>query len=247
MPATPRWQITRAQARAIAGAAALFMVASAGWWAYHSPWLTVSDVKITGVDTVSADEVRQAADLEGDSIFGLDLGAAQSRVEALPKVRSAKVNKDGLHGVAIVVEERTAWGAWQAAGTSVAIDKDGYVLDTTPATDAPMIVAADATKGVVPGDTVDADAVQLAARVVADADSAFGRRVMALVYRHDSGLTVVYSGADVDAKPVWVTFGDGRDYDYKVAALYALFQRAQTDALALNVVDLRFGDRLSFR
>ena len=44
-----------------------------------------------------------------------------------------------------------------------------------------------------------------------------------------------------------MTFGDGRDYDYKVATLFVLFQRAKQDELALNVVDLRFGDRLSFR
>ena len=247
MPSSPRWQLTHRQARIAAAGAALFMLASAGWWAYHSPWLTVSHVKVSGVQSLSAQQVNQAAHLDGDSIFGLDLHGAQARIEALPQVRSATVKKDGIDGVSIAVQERTAWGAWQATTSTVAIDSDGFVLDTPAPAGLPVIVAADATKPVKPGEYVDRDAVQLASKIVAGAQSAFGRDVKALVYRHDTGLTVVFSGADVDAKPVWVTFGDGRDYDYKVAALYALFQRAGQDALTLNVVDLRFGDRLSFR
>jgi hypothetical protein len=57
---------------------------------------------------------------------------------------------------------------------------------------------------------------------------------------------VVLSGQDIEGKAVWVTFGDSRDYDYKIAALYNLLEQAKEQHLALNAVDLRFGDRLSF-
>src|SRR4029078_7829587 len=96
------------------------------------------------------------------------------------------------------------------------------------------------------GEQLDGGAVQLAARLVRDSQKSFGRDVRALVYRQTAGLTAVLSGADVDSPALWVTFGDSRDYDYKVAALYVLMQQAAENDLPLNTVDLRFGDRLTF-
>jgi hypothetical protein len=207
----------------------------------------VSDVKVTGTQQVAAKDVAHAAGLDGDSIFGLDLAAAEQRVEAIPEVRSATVKKHGLHGVEIDVRERTAWGSWQIGGVNVPIDEDGYVLTGPAPKDAPVIVNAEPHDAVKPGERMDPQAVGLAARISRDAPTALGRKVVALVYKHDSGLTAILSGLDVDSKAVWVNFGDARDYDYKIATLYALFERAKEDELALNVVDLRFGDRLSFR
>ncbi|MBF6598970.1 MAG: FtsQ-type POTRA domain-containing protein [Dehalococcoidia bacterium] len=247
LPVVPRLQVTRRQARIVLAAAAMAMLLSAAWWAYHSPWLTVSDVTIAGAKSISPRQVQLAAGIDGDSIFALDLRAAQARVRALPLVRTATVRKDGLHGVAISVQERSVWGSWSAAGTSVPVDADGVVLDGAAPKGAPVIIVADAQRPVQPGDTIDAGAVQLAARLLRESDASFGRKVLAFAYRQDSGLTAVLAAADAGGKPVWVTFGDGRDYDYKVAALYVLFQRAKEQELALNVVDLRYGDRLSFR
>jgi hypothetical protein len=141
-----------------------------------------------------------------------------------------------------------AWGSWQIDGVNVPIDEEGYVLDAVDAAPegAPVILEVEPEGVVNPGQRVDPGAVELAVRLVREADTAFGRRVLALVYRQQTGLTAVLSGADIDDRAVWVTFGDSRDYDYKIAALYVLFERAREERLALNTVDLRFGDRVSF-
>lgn len=241
------WRPTPKQARIAIAAAALLMCVSAGWWTYHSPWLTVSDVKVVGTQQVSAQDVARTAGVEGDSIFGLDLSAAKTRVEAMPKVRSATVKKHGMHGVEIDVQERTAWGSWQIGGVNVPIDEDGYVLDGPAPKDAPVIINAEPHAPVKPGDRMDAAIVMLAARIAREAPTSLGRNVITFAYKQQDGLTAILAGADVDAKPVWVQFGDGRDYDFKIATLYALFERVKNDELTLNVVDLRFGDRLSFR
>ena len=241
------WRPTPRQARAAIAAAALLMLGSAAWWGYHSPWLTVSDVKVVGAQQVSARDIARTAGVDGASIFGLDLRAAETRVEAMPKVHSATVKKHGLHGVEIDVQERTAWGSWQIGGVNVPIDEDGYVLDGPAPKDAPVIVNAEPHDAARPGDRLDPDAVRLAARIARDAPTALGRTPVAFAYRHDDGLNALLSGADIDATAVWVQFGDGRDYDFKIATLYALFERVKNDELTLNVVDLRFGDRLSFR
>ncbi len=247
MEEPPRVRITRLQARIAVAAAAMFMAVSAAWWAYHSPWLTVSDVKVVGTTQVSPQLVAKAAGIEGASIFGLDLKAAQARVQALPKLRSATVRKTGLHSVEIDVQERTAWGAWQVNGVNMPIDQDGYVLSGVAPPGAPVIIDAEPRPAVRAGDRLEPGIAQLAARIVRESETAFGRKVVALVYKQDQGLTAVLSGANAGDKPVWVAFGDARDYDFKVATLYALFQRAKQDNLAMSVVDLRFGDRLSFR
>ncbi len=243
----PVWRPTRKQARLAAAGAALVMLMSAAWWAYHSPWLTVSDVTVVGAASLTPQQVRDAAGVDGASLFGLDLGSAQARVAALAKVRKVTVKKHGFHGVEINLQERTAWGSWRINNSDVAIDDEGSALDGLPPKGSPVITEVNPLRPVKPGDRLDANAVQLAVRIAREAPSAFGRSVVALVYAHDHGLTAVLSGATVDDTPVWVMFGDGQNYDYKVAALYVLFQRARQDELALNVVDLRFGDRLSFR
>ena len=243
----PGPRITRLQARAVFAAAVLAMAASAGWWGYHSPWATVQDVRITGTGQIAPEQVSTAAGVEGASLFRLDLSAAQARVAALPMVKSATVTKHGWSGVSIDVQERKAWGSWQMNGVNVPIDADGYVLDGPAApAGSPVIVEVNPKRVLNAGDRIDPGAVELAARLVRESDAAFGRTVQALIYRQDAGIIAVLSGSAVDDRPLWVTFGDARDYDYKLAALYVLIEQANDKDLPLNTVDLRFGDRLSF-
>jgi cell division protein FtsQ len=240
--------ITPMQARMVLLAAVLSVAAAGGWWAYHSPYLTIDNVQVVGATGISPEDVREAAALDGDSTFRLDLAAAEARVEALPKVRDATLTKLGWNTVRIAVEERVAWGSWRINDVDVPVDIDGHVLDGGPApAGSPLIVEADPQQAIQPGDRLDPGAITLADRLLRESQTAFGRPVQALVYRRSSGLTAVLAPRDVDGHALWVTFGDARDYEYKVAALYVLMQQAAEQDLALNVVDLRFGDRLTFR
>jgi hypothetical protein len=238
----PRAVLTPWQARIIVLAAMVAAIVAGGWWAYHSPWLTVQKV------TLTPEQVRAAAALDGQSAFALDVDGARARIAALPKVRAVTVTKQGWNAVRIDVHERTAWGSWQISGVNVPIDVDGYVLQGDPAPEgSPVIVEIEPQRVINTGDRLDTGAVQLAARLVRESNTAFGRTVMALVYRQNSGLTAVLSGSETDDNALWVTFGDSRDYDYKIAALYVLIEQARESDLSLNAVDLRFGDRLTFQ
>jgi len=245
-PPAPRFRITPRQARFALAMAAAVMLASAAWWALRSPMLTVRHVTVRGAAQLSEQQVRAAAAVDGKSIFTLDLAAAQARVAALPNVRGATVRKQGHNGVGIDVEERTTWGSWQMNGVNVPIDVDGYVMTQQAVYGTPTIVEVDPQRVLNAGDRVDPGAVELAVRLTREAESAFGRSVLTLAYRKDAGLTAALSPADGEGHPLWVTFGDSRDYDYKVAALYVLIEQAREQDLALHAVDLRFGDRLSF-
>jgi hypothetical protein len=246
-PPQPRVVITRTQARVAVLALMLGIAALSAWWVYHSPWLTVEKVTIEGTITLTPDQVRAAAALDGRSGIGLDTSGAEARVAALPNVRSATVTQHGWNSVDIQVEERVPWGSWQVNGVKVPIDVDGYVLEQPAPDGSPVIVEVDPQRVINTGDRLDAGAVELASRLVKDADTAFGRHVIGLAWRQSAGLTAVLSGATVDDAPLWVTFGDARDYDYKLAALYVLIEQARENELAVNAVDLRFGDRLTFQ
>ena len=242
-PPEPRFVITRLQARIAVAVLMLAIVGLSAWWVYRSPWLTVEKVTVQGTITLTPEQVRAVARLDGKSGLSLDTSGAQARVAALPNVRAATVTQHGWNSVEIQLEERVPWGSWQVNGVKVPIDVDGYVLDQPAPEGSPVIVEVDPQRVINTGDRLDAGAVELASRLVKDADTAFGRHVIGLAWR----LTAVLSGATVDDPPLWVTFGDARDYDYKVAALYILVEQARQNELAVNAVDLRFGDRLTFQ
>jgi hypothetical protein len=246
--APPRPIITPWQVRLLLLGAFFAAVGSGLWWAYRSPHFTVQHVTVEGTRALSADLVRETAALDGDSTFTLDPDGAEARIMALEGVREATVEKTSWNSVRITIDERVAWGSWQIEGKNVPIDEYGYVLDGDPAPDgSPVIVEVAAARVINVGERLDPGAVEVAVRLMRESERSIGRRVQALIYRKDAGLTAVFAPSDVDGNPLWVTFGDSRDYDYKVAALYVLIEQARAEDLALNAVDLRFGDRLSFQ
>lgn len=246
--APKRPPVSPAQARLLLGLAFFFALAAFGWWLLHGPWLTVRGVEVTGASRLSAQEVRAAAGLDGARTFGLDLESARTRVAALPGVRAVTIGRRGRSTVVIDVQERRPWGAWRIDGADVVIDDEGYVLDGQAApAGAPTIVEVNAQRAINVGDRLDPGAVEAAVRLTRESDKTLGRKVIALLYRRESGLTVVLSGADAGDPPLWATFGDARDYDYKVAALDVLTAQAREAEVPVGTVDLRFGDRLSFQ
>jgi len=44
---------------------------------------------------------------------------------------------------------------------------------------------------------------------------------------------------------VRVSFGGVDNYVFKLAALYAVLQRAENEGMSVHAVDLRFGDRVA--
>ncbi len=239
--------ITPGQARLALLALLLGALFTAAWWLYQSPYMSVHEVRVTGASQLSEQEVRAIAAIDGQSAFRVDLRAAEARLETLPGVRTATIEKHGWTGATIAIEERVPWGSWQINGVDVPVDIDGYVLDGVHAPDgAPVIIEVEPRRAIKAGDRLDPGAIQLAARLVKESERTFGRRVVAMAYRQAAGLTVVLSGGDVDGAVIWATFGDSRDYDYKVAALYVLIEQAREADVKLTAVDLRFGSRLSF-
>lgn len=221
--------------------ATLAVLAGVMVWLARSPYFTVTEVRVVGAKSLDPEAVRDASGLLGQSVFDLDVAGARARVLALPNVESAQVQRIGLNAVRIRVTEREAWALWQVQGRRYAIDARGYVLDRTlPDEGAPVIVNTDAVQAPKPGDRVDPGAVEIV-RTLTERTGALGASVERWEYRQRDGLTAVLEGG------LRVTLGDARDMEYKLAALQALLAETERQGQRAQAVDLRFGDRLSYR
>jgi cell division septal protein FtsQ len=193
---------------------------------------------------LSAEQLRDVADLEGHSIVRPDFGAARERLRALPMVKDARITRDWPNGATVVVEERVPWGLWQVNNQSFVIDEEGVVLDVPASAGSPAIVQVDAREAPRPGDRVEASAIAVARQLFTTAERTVGRRLARLEYSQASGLTAVLA-ADGERPEVQVIFGDAQAYEYKVATLFAVLQREEEQGRVVRHVDLRFGDRVS--
>ena len=222
--------------------ALLVAMAVGGWWLIQSPLLRIQEVTVEGTRLLDPEEMAAAANLSGASILFPDTGGARQRIESEPMVKSVTFERAWPRGMRIIVQERRPWGFWEAQNRRYVIDEDGVVLERVlPDEGAPVIRQLDGTPNLEAGDRVDPDAVALTRQLVEAAPQSLGLAVAAVEYRDQDGLTAVFQGG------LRVTLGDGRDFDYKMAALKALLAETQQQGVEVRTVDLRFGGRIAFQ
>jgi len=221
---------------------------------YGAAWLVTGDtlrvqhIDVTGAQVVDAYTVAFTADLGGESLLTVDLGAAEAALEALPAVKDATVERDWPQSVRITIQEHQAWGYWQAAGQVYVIDREGTVLEAArpaPAA-APTVIDVASPQDLAGGQVADADTVHLVARLLEDrVFQQAGLRPSGFIFQRDRGLTVTAEGGP-DA-----VFGDSSNYEFKVQAFEEVLQqlqaREQTGAPQVAEIDLRFGRNVVLR
>ena len=219
-------------------------MALGGWWLYRSPLLSVREVTVEGSEILSPEMIRSIAGLEGQSLVRPDFEGTRQRLLALPMVKDAQISRDWPSGARIIIVERAPWGVWQVGGQRFVIDDEGVVLDLPAPAGAPVILQTDAASPLAPGDRVDPGAVAVARQLVPTAERTLGRPLVGLEFSQTSGLQVMLAGGP-DEPALRAVFGDAQGYDFKVATLYTLLQRADEEGRTLRRVDLRFGDRVA--
>jgi cell division protein FtsQ len=112
------------------------------WLVWAGPLLAVSTVRVDGVSTLPAEQVREAAGIaDGTPLLQVDVDAAEARVAALPQVASVEVTRGWPQTVVVTVVERVPVAIVGEPGDRTLVDAEGVLFDS---------VSGDAPAGVVP-------------------------------------------------------------------------------------------------
>ncbi len=151
-----RIAVTRAQGRRrlriLLVAVSIASVIGIAWLVVMSPLLAVDDVTIRGTLHETPEAVRAAAKVsDGSALLFVDTGVVARRIEELPWIASAKVDRELPNGLRITVVERAPVG-WVrrpapagsprgAEGPAVLVDATGRLLgdELTPPVGLPEI------------------------------------------------------------------------------------------------------------
>ena len=91
--------------------------------------LVVDEVLVNGRQNTSKASLLEALNVKlGEPILGLDLDVIQSRVVALPWVKTAHIQRQLPDKVIINIQERRPTGRWQKNGRLTLIDEDGVAI-----------------------------------------------------------------------------------------------------------------------
>jgi len=219
----------------------ILFVAAGTYYVLNSPWLTVQDVRIRGTESLDQASLIEISGLQGRSMFGLPVDGARTRLLAVPQVKSVSIARNWPDGVTITIEERLPAAFWSVGGQTYVVSAEGYVLGGgAPDGPAPRIVEMENDRTLNIGDRVHPDAIALAQRIFKESPRFLGEEVELLEYRAEVGVTAVFHGG------MRVTFGDERSYEYKVAVLAELLDQLSLQGKTPEVVDLRFGARVTY-
>jgi cell division protein FtsQ len=191
--------------------------------------LALDKVEVEGRDRQSKESILAALGVaQGMPVLDIDLTAAQARLENLPWVRSAEIERrmpDTLH---IKIEERRPFAFWQKNGKLMLIDRDGMVIPVDNLTSyGPLIVLVgdDAPGNAVPLFDLLKTEPDLAARV--RAGTRLGQRRWTLRFENGVEAALPETGAEA----AW----------HRLAALEAASRVLER---AISLIDLRLPDRV---
>jgi len=87
----------------------------------------VADITVSGRRRTPAEQLISALGARyGDPILGIDIAAARARVEALPSVRAAAIERRLPGSLHLSIVERQPVALWQTDSRFVLVDRDGH-------------------------------------------------------------------------------------------------------------------------
>lgn len=183
------------------------------WLVWFSSVLAVDDVRVTGTDTLTVEQVEAVAGVHlGRPLARVDVGGIESRVGALAPVHSVQVTRRWPHRLLISVDERVPVAVVSIGDQLRALDADGVVFggyDRAPA----GLPRVDTVLGTRP------EALSEAATVVSNLPAVVSRRVDHIEVRTvDEIALVLRDGRRVE-------WGSAEDSEAKAQVLTVLLQQ----------------------
>ncbi|HLI20631.1 MAG TPA: cell division protein FtsQ/DivIB [Stellaceae bacterium] len=116
--------------------------------------LTVESVQVVGRHRADARAILAALGVKrGTPILGIDLDAAKTRLEALPWIRTASIERLLPDTLLVHIDERAPLALWQHDGKFDLIDQDGNVIANANVADYPSLpqIVGDGAPAATPG------------------------------------------------------------------------------------------------
>ncbi|BEP15488.1 hypothetical protein acdb102_37990 [Acidothermaceae bacterium B102] len=210
-PSTERRFAARARKRRLLslrplliGVVLVALLAGAGWVVLGSTLLAVHHVRVLGSSRLDPVEIEQAARVpQNRPLARLDVSAIRRRVEAMPPVQSATVERTWPSTVTITVVERKAAAVVKRPGKPLALmDATGVVFADVDAPPSGMSVLSLSTPG--PSDPATRAALDVVAsipaKVRATVLSVTAPTPASVTLTLASGLTVIWGDATNSAR-----------------------------------------------
>lgn len=219
----------RRRRRRSAALVVVTVVALAAVAVARSPLFDVDRTVVDGVARLSVDEVLEAAGVvPGDPMVDVDAGAVARRVESLPWVADARVERSWPGTLRVNVTERRAVAVAGEGPSAVAVDFEGRILGAAGPDDGDLPLAGPAPVA-GPGGFLD-DERLVVAGVLAELTPALLGEVAAADVA-DDGTVVVHLDDGIT-----VRLGDGTRLRARAAAVLAVL--AQADRATIATVDV---------
>ena len=246
----PRWFSATARRFGLVLISAALVIGS--WWAWHSGWaggklallgrnliqlgavsgLRLENVLVEGrIETRPADLLAAMRTSRGMPLLAIDAAATKARLEALPWVLSATVERDWPSTLRVVITERKAFALWQHGKRTALIDRTGKVIvegNLARAAGQPLVV----------GEGADRGAAQIVDILLSEPDLFRQVEAAVLVSKRRWNVRLV-NGIDVRLPE-----------EGTAAAWHRLAAMARSQGLldrALTVIDMRLPDRVTVR
>lgn len=171
--------------------------AASVWVLYGSQWLRVERVSVSGMRVLTAEQVREAANVPvGSPLISVDTDAIEERLrQKLPRIDSVDVVRSWPHGIVLKVTERTPVLIVEKGAKFIEVDAKGVRF----------VTVSDAPKGVPALElTVSRSAglrrfgtdrlVHAAVRVVGDIPAAVARDTRTLKVRSYDSISLELKG-----------------------------------------------------
>jgi cell division protein FtsQ len=208
------------------------------YWLLNSSQFLVTQITVNGSRFLDVKGVIAQTDVDKINVFLLDEDAIAAKLEQLPFVLEAHVEKALPNQLTVDIVERQEAVDWKIDDTNYLVDKDGVilqVLETLPANASsyPAINSLD-KQDLKLGDKVDSVAVD-GAQAIWPAMSQNGFQVASLDYEPTTGLTVVSKDGKWKA-----LFGSSAELNKKISILKGLLA---DHSLKWSFADLRWTAR----
>ncbi len=228
------WLARRANPRATVAAALVGLLVFLGcfWlWFRDSPFVSISRVQVTGLSGPGIPQIRQALRSAAMrmSTLNVDMTRLRAAVDPYPDVKSLTVQTQFPHGVVIRVDEQVPIAEISLGGRTVAISRDGTLLQpTTTDSRLPLL-----SVGALPaGNRLTQAGPRAALAVLAAAPYSFLRHVQSVSQSSQNGLV-----AQLRHGPQ-LRFGDTTQLHAKwAAALAVLGDSTSQGAAYIDVSD----------